>query len=79
MLTEGELAEPGMHVEPGTVEEVVYVGVSTRYLVRLDRGEHLVAVRQNMDAAGDAQRFQDRPVRLAWAADHIFVLGTKER
>ncbi len=79
MLADGELADPGMRVEAGTVEEVVYVGMSTRYLVRLDRGEHLVAVRQNMDAAGDAQRFEGRPVRLAWAADHTYVLGTKER
>jgi putative spermidine/putrescine transport system ATP-binding protein len=79
MLTEGELAQPGMRVEPGMVEEVVYVGTATRYLVRLERGERLVAVRQNMDAAGDAQRFQGRPVRLAWAAEHTYVLGTKER
>jgi len=79
MLTEDERPEPGMQVEPGTVEEIVYVGMSTRYLVRLDRGEHLVAVRQNMDAAGDAQRFQGRPVRLAWTADHTYVLEDKER
>ena len=79
MLTEDEQPEPGMQVEPGTVEEVVYVGMSTRYVVRLDRGEHLVAVRQNMDAAGDAHRFQGRPVRLAWTADHTYVLETKER
>ena len=79
MLTEGDFVDPDMRVESGTVEEVVYVGMSTRYLVRLDRGEHLVAVRQNMDAAGDAQRFQGKLVRLAWAADHTYVLGTKER
>jgi putative spermidine/putrescine transport system ATP-binding protein len=79
MLIEGEQPEPGMAVEPGTVEEVVYVGMSTRYVVRLDRGEQLVAVRQNMDAAGDAQRFQGRPVRLAWTKDHTYVLDTKER
>jgi putative spermidine/putrescine transport system ATP-binding protein len=79
MLAEGEQAQPGMRVEPGTVEEVVYVGMSTRYVVRLDRGEQLVAVRQNMDAAGDAQRFQGRPTRLAWTADHEYVLGSKER
>jgi len=65
MLTEGDQADPDMTVEQGTVEEVVYVGMSTRYVVRLDRGEQLVAVRQNMDAPGDAQRFQGRPVRLA--------------
>jgi putative spermidine/putrescine transport system ATP-binding protein len=79
MLAEGEQPAAGMRVEPGTVEEVVYVGMSTRYVVRLDRGEQLVAVRQNMDAAGDAQRFQGRPTRLAWTADHEYVLGSKER
>ena len=79
VLTEGDVPEPGMSVEPGTVEEVVYVGMSTRYVVRLDRGEQLVAVRQNMDAAADAASFQDRKVRLAWTSDHTYVLGTKER
>ncbi len=79
MLTEGEQPDAGMRVELGTVEEVVYVGMSTRYLVRLERGEQLVAVRQNMDAAGDAQRFQGRPVRLAWTQDHTYVLDSKER
>jgi putative spermidine/putrescine transport system ATP-binding protein len=57
----------------------VYVGMSTRYLVHLDSGEQLVAVRQNMDAAEDAARFQGRRVRLAWTPDHTYVLGTKER
>jgi putative spermidine/putrescine transport system ATP-binding protein len=79
MLTEEQVPEAGTRVEAGTVEEVVYVGMSTRYLVRLDRGEQLVAVRQNMDAAGDAQRFQGRRVRLAWTADHTYVLESKER
>jgi putative spermidine/putrescine transport system ATP-binding protein len=74
MLAEGEQAAAGMTVESGKVEEVVYVGMSTRYVVRLDRGEQLVAVRQNMDAAGDAQRFEGRPVRLAWTSDHTYVL-----
>jgi putative spermidine/putrescine transport system ATP-binding protein len=79
MLAESDVPEPGMRVEPGTVEEVVYVGMSTRYVVRLDHGEQLVAVRQNMDAAGDAASFQGRKVSLAWTADHTYVLGTKER
>ena len=74
MLAEGEDADPGMTVEPGRVEEVIYVGMNTRYVVHLDRGEQLVAVRQNMDALGDAQKFEGRPVRLAWTPDHTFVL-----
>jgi putative spermidine/putrescine transport system ATP-binding protein len=78
MLEEGEAAGSGMSIEPGTVEEVVYVGMSTRFTVRLDAGEHLVAVRQNMDAPGEAQGYQGRRVRLAWSPDHTYVLdGTK--
>ena len=79
ILAEGEVADPDMTVEQGTVEEVVYVGMSTRYVVRLDRGEQLVAVRQNMDAPGDAQNLQGRAVRLAWTKDHTFVLESKEK
>ena len=74
MLAEGEPAPAGTTVEPGRVEEVVYVGMTTRYLVHLDRGEQLVAIRQNMDALGDAKKFEGRPVRLAWTPDHTFVL-----
>src|SRR5438132_11807714 len=74
MLAEGEDPEPGMAIEPGQVEQVIYVGMTTRYMVHLDRGEQLVAVRQNMDALGDAQKFEGRPVRLAWSAEHTFVL-----
>jgi len=74
MLDEGEAAGPGMSVEPGTVEAVVYVGMSTRFTVRLERGELLVAVRQNMDAPGEAQGYLGRKVRLAWTAGHAYVL-----
>jgi putative spermidine/putrescine transport system ATP-binding protein len=78
MLAEGEEPGPGMAVERGHVEELIYVGMTTRYVVRLDRGERLVAVRQNMDAVGDAEKFDGQPVRLAWTAGNTFVLD-KER
>lgn len=74
MLLENEMPEPGMTVEPGIVEQVVYVGQATRYNVRLDRGEQLVAVRQNTDAAGDALEYEGRRIRLAWAPEHTYVL-----
>src|SRR2546430_1009713 len=38
MLAEGEDPGPGMTVEPGQVEQVIYVGMTTRYLVHLERG-----------------------------------------
>jgi putative spermidine/putrescine transport system ATP-binding protein len=74
MLEDGQEAERGMSVEPGIVEQVVYVGMSTRYIVKLDQGEQLVAVRQNMDAPGQALRYEGRRVRLAWVPGHTFVL-----
>ena len=78
MLAEGEPAGAGMTVEPGRVEQVVYAGMTTRYIVRLDRGEQLVAARQNMDAPDDAQTSEGQPVRLAWTANHTYVLDRGE-
>ena len=74
VLLDDEDAAPGSQVEPGTVEQVVYVGVSTRYVVRLDRGQQLVAVRQNVEAAGQDPYSEGRRVRLAWAPEHTYVL-----
>jgi putative spermidine/putrescine transport system ATP-binding protein len=74
MLRDGEEAAPGMRVEPGTVEQVVYVGTSTRYVVRLDRGEQLVAARQNVEVSGGDPHSEGRRVRLAWAPEHTYVL-----
>jgi putative spermidine/putrescine transport system ATP-binding protein len=68
----------GFHSEPGTVEEVVYVGVATRYLVRLEGGGQLVVMRQNSDSAGQPTRLEGSPVRVAWAPAHQFVIGTNK-
>jgi putative spermidine/putrescine transport system ATP-binding protein len=78
ILMEGEVAEAGMTVEPGTIEEIIYVGMSTRFVVHLDGGEQLVAVRQNMDPPGTAANLAGKPVRLAWTRDHIYVLEKGE-
>jgi putative spermidine/putrescine transport system ATP-binding protein len=63
---------PGLRHEAGVVRGVVYLGSVTRYVVELDRGETLVALRQNTDvavaAAPDAER--GRRVLLAWSPEH---------
>ena len=74
ILEDGEKPDAGATTEPGTVQQVVYVGMSTRFVVKLDHGEQLVAVRQNMDAPGRAQSYEGRRVTLAWPPDHTFVL-----
>jgi putative spermidine/putrescine transport system ATP-binding protein len=77
MLLENDIPEPGMTVEPGVVEQVVYVGQATRYSIRLDGGEQFVAVRQNTDAADEGLQYDGRRIRLAWAPEHTFVLDQK--
>jgi len=74
LLEADEKAPAGMSVESGAVEQVVYVGMTSRYAVRLDHGESLVAVRQNMDAPGGAESYVGRRVSVAWAPDHTYVL-----
>jgi putative spermidine/putrescine transport system ATP-binding protein len=76
VLMEGDEPESRMTIEPGTVEEVVYVGMSTRFIVKLDRGEQLVAVRQNIDAPGQGLHYEGRRVKLAWEPAQAYVLDT---
>jgi putative spermidine/putrescine transport system ATP-binding protein len=51
--------------EPGVVREVVYLGPVTRYVVELDSGETLVALRQNSERADEGPS-RDERVRLTW-------------
>ena len=56
----------------GAVREVVYLGATTRYVVALDDGGTLVAMRQN-DESGEeaASEERGRRVRLAWRPQHM--------
>ena len=59
----------------GAVAEVVYLGSVTRYVVELDEGGTLVALRQNADtSAGEALAARGRRVRLAWSPQHAMTL-----
>ena len=76
-VTKGGLtAGAGVHAVPGTVREVIYVGMSTRFVVDLDAGGSLMAVAQNSQAnLGDnATRRGDR-VTLSWNSEHEYSLG----
>jgi putative spermidine/putrescine transport system ATP-binding protein len=71
LLADGDATPAGMRSAPGTVREVVYLGSVTRYVVDLDEGQALVALRQNLDTtAGEALRERGRRVQLAWAPEH---------
>jgi putative spermidine/putrescine transport system ATP-binding protein len=62
--------------EAGTVREVVYVGMITRYVVDLDAGGELVVVRQNLETSSqEALSEQGKRVRLSWRPEHTYEIG----
>jgi len=64
--------------EPGTVRDVVYVGMVTRFVVDLDAGGQLVVVRQNLETSSqEALAEQGKRVRLSWRPEHTYAI-TKE-
>lgn len=76
IATEGHVfEESGLHVEAGRLIEAVYVGQFTRYLVALDDGTEVVAVRQNLDrSSGHIRSVPGSTVQVAWRADTLFEL-----
>jgi putative spermidine/putrescine transport system ATP-binding protein len=79
LLAEGEEPPPGSHAEPGRIEDVVYLGMLTRYLVSLADGGRLTAVRQNLDGyAADVLGARGTTVTVAWR-DELSYEVTPER
>jgi len=59
--------------EPGTIRDVVYVGMFTRYIVELESGGELTVVKQNLEtSSADALESRGRRVRLEWRPEHTF-------
>jgi putative spermidine/putrescine transport system ATP-binding protein len=79
LLAVGEARPPDSHVEGGVITDVVYLGVVTRYVVTLDVGGELVAVRQNLETAADALESQGQRVQVAWRNNQAYEIGTHTR
>ncbi|TML94993.1 MAG: ABC transporter ATP-binding protein [Actinobacteria bacterium] len=61
--------------ELGRIEDVVYVGMFTRYIVELDSGGELTVVRQNLETSSqEALESRGKRVRLEWRPEHTFVI-----
>jgi ABC-type Fe3+/spermidine/putrescine transport system ATPase subunit len=75
LLELDETPEAGSHVEDGTVQEVTYAGMVTRYTVQLERGGRLLVVEQNRESAAQASDLRGRRVRLAWRPDQAFDIS----
>jgi putative spermidine/putrescine transport system ATP-binding protein len=74
LLEESERAD-GLHVEAGTVRDVAYVGMVTRFLVALDAGGELQVVRQNLETSSqEAQELRGRRMKVAWRDEQTFAI-----
>jgi putative spermidine/putrescine transport system ATP-binding protein len=80
ILAEGEPEDAGAQVERGTIREVVYAGMATRYIVELDAGGELTVVVQNLETtSAQALEARGRSVRLQWHPEHTLTLETEGR
>jgi len=66
----------GLHVEPGRIDDVSYLGPLTRFAVSLDRGGQVQVVRQNLEfSSAEAQALRGRTVRVGWRTEHSSLIG----
>lgn len=70
------ICEPGAAVNgdvctaTGSIRDVVYLGMHTRYLVELDAGADMIVVEQNLNATSmDVLAARGRRVKLVWQRD----------
>jgi len=81
LLEDGQPDPPGTHVESGRVQDVIYAGVLTRYVVDLDGGGELVVSRQNAEVhdvrEGGATIARGDRVRIAWRMEQAFTIPTE--
>ena len=60
----------------GTIRDVIYLGLYTRYLVDLDDGGDLVVIEQNLKTTSmDVLKTRGNKVRLSWDKEHISRVG----
>ena len=75
LLVAGQEPGPGQHAVRGSVREVVYVGMSTRFVVDLAVGGSLMAVQQNSELSEDLSHLRGQEVQLAWDPRHEYEVA----
>jgi putative spermidine/putrescine transport system ATP-binding protein len=70
----GDAAED-LHTETGRIEDALYAGMITRYVVDLDAGGELQVVRQNLEAtSAEALEQRGRQVTVGWRPEHAVAV-----
>ena len=65
----------GEEARRGTIEDVVYLGPITRYVVRLEDGSALGVLAQNLaQTSTEVRAAQGRPVQVVWDGSHAVAI-----
>ena len=75
LLDPSSTPSDGWRSVTGTIHQVIYVGMSTRYVVDLDTGGVLTAVEQNTKESVDKSALRGSRVRLAWDSRHEYQVS----
>ncbi len=68
MVQPDESTGDDVYTATGTIRDVIYLGMHTRYLVELDAGSDLTVVQQNLDATSmDVLSARGNRVKLVWS------------
>jgi putative spermidine/putrescine transport system ATP-binding protein len=71
------VAQSDEETRRGTIEDVVYLGPITRYVVRLEDGSALGVLAQNLaQTSTEVRAAQGRPVQVVWHGSHAVAITT---
>ncbi|HWD65885.1 MAG TPA: ABC transporter ATP-binding protein [Solirubrobacteraceae bacterium] len=78
LLEPGDPIPAGQHAEGGRIDDVIYLGSVTRYVVTLDGGGTLIAISQNSEtAAADVLQSRGRVVQVSWRQEQTFAMAAE--
>ena len=78
LLPEGA-SDSGLETERGTVVDVAYAGMVTRYMIELEAGGEVQVVRQNLEETSrEAHEQRGRQIVVGWRREHTVPVAKRE-
>ncbi|HKG34985.1 MAG TPA: ABC transporter ATP-binding protein [Solirubrobacterales bacterium] len=77
-ILDGDVSADGLQTETGRIDDVAYAGMVTRYRVRLQSGEDLQVVRQNLASPADVTGRSGGEVTIGWRREHEVAVRTDQ-
>jgi putative spermidine/putrescine transport system ATP-binding protein len=69
----------GLVVEEGTIADVSYAGMITRFLVELDGGDRLQVARQNLEQTShEDEEMRGQRVKVGWRREHTVAVAEQQ-